>query len=188
LSGEVPWGDCIGLGDSSPAELLPWAVWSYPEARCFKGPTFITGAKLPQFVVPCYTDADNPAVAPDTPLPPFSHLDFDTLPISCLHSGILQSYVSAWLGYGIPAVREELEAAVRKLDAVKKPILELEKVPMQLGHWLVYEILEPISGSSWTHDGYYKMVCQQINCIDNDVVKCFIQKVMNLTVYEPSWL
>jgi hypothetical protein len=23
LSGEVPWGDCVGLGDSSPVELLP---------------------------------------------------------------------------------------------------------------------------------------------------------------------
>jgi hypothetical protein len=127
-------------------------------------------------VVPCYADADNPAVASDTLLPPFSHLDFDVLPISWLHSGILQSYVSARLGYGILAVREELEAEVRKLDAVKRPILEPEKVPMQIGHWLVYKILEPIPGSSWTHDGYYKMVCQQINCIDNDVVKCFYLK------------
>jgi hypothetical protein len=64
---------------------------------------------------------------------------------------------------------------VRKLAAVKKPILEPE-VPMQIGHWLVYKILEPIPGSSWTHDGYYKMVCQQINCIDNDVVKHFYPK------------
>ena len=127
-------------------------------------------------MVPCYTDADNPDVEPDTPLPPFSHLDFDKVPISCLHSGVLQSYMSARLGYGIPAVREELEATVRKLAAVKKPILEPEKVPMQIGRWLVYEILEPIPGSSWTHDGYYEMVCQRVNCIDNDVVKCFYPK------------
>jgi hypothetical protein len=99
---------------------------------------------LPTFVVPCYTDVDSPDVKQDTPLLPFYHFDFDKVPISCQYLGVLQSYVAATLGFSIPAVREELEATVRKLAAVKKPILEPEKVLMQIGCWLVYKILEPM--------------------------------------------
>jgi 5'-3' exonuclease len=172
----VTWGNCIGLGDSSPAELLPPAVESFQLARRFQGPTFITGSELPRFEVPCYTDTDNPDVEPDIPLPPFSRLDFNKVPASCLHSGVLQSYVSARLGYGIPVVREELEATVRKLASLKNPILEPEKVPMQIGRWLVYEILEPIPSSNWAHDCYFEAVCQRVNPITNDIVKRFYPK------------
>jgi hypothetical protein len=79
---------------------------------------------------------------------------------------LVVSYIVEWMGCeNIPF-----------LAAVKKPILEPEKVPMQIGHWLVYEILEPVPGSTWTNDGHYEMVCQQINCIDNEVVKHFYPK------------
>jgi hypothetical protein len=47
---------------------------------------------------------------------------------------------------------------------------------MQIGYWLMCEILEPVPGSTWTHDGYYEMACKQINCIVNDVVKRFYAK------------
>lgn len=91
----VSWGEYVGLGIISPAELLPSSVEDYNLARRFEGPTFVSGNELAPFPVPCYTSTDNPDVPPNTPLSCYARLDFEKVPVSCLHSGVLQSFISA---------------------------------------------------------------------------------------------
>jgi len=175
LEEEVSWGMCIGLGVASPAEVLPSNVREedYSSARRFRGPTFISGRDLPTFETLFYTVDDNPNVPPETPLPRYARLDFEKVPICCLHSGVLQSFITARLGYGITGNREKLEKAVQDLDFLKKPILEPEKVPIQIGRWLVSEALEPTEGSDWTHDGYFRAIRECVETIIDSVVKQF---------------
>jgi hypothetical protein len=88
----------------------------------------------------------------------------------------LSRLVSARLGYAIPGARIELEEKVRGLVSLSVPILEPEKVPMQIGNWFVYEILEPVEGSEWTHEGYFESVRERVQPIGNATMKRFYPK------------
>lgn len=172
----MSWGVSVGLGNECPSELLPNTVEDFSLARKFKGPTFETGAELPNFQNPVYSTKENPNVDPNTPLPRFARLDFDKIPIACCHSAMLQSFISARMGSAVPGTRDELVDHVERLIQLEKGILEPEKVPLQIAHWLVCEVLEPLPDSQWSHGDYFQVVKDKVESINASVIKRFYSK------------
>jgi hypothetical protein len=78
-------------------------------AKKFTGPTFQTGKELEPFLVPTYTQAENLSVPPETPLPYFARLSFNITLITCKNLQLLQSFITACLGYALEGNHEKLE-------------------------------------------------------------------------------
>lgn len=183
---ESCWGAAIGLGNISPAEVLPPSITNYADASKFIGPTFITGQVLEPFKTEKYTLADTqrwldpatkvPLIDPETDVPLFAKANWREYPISCAHSSILQAHAAAKLGYSVSGSRASLEKTVRGLLSNDKPILPPERVPMQIGWWMVHEVLENIEGQEWEREPYFDLIQNKVAAVDSDLVQRFYPK------------
>ena len=144
----------------------------FNKAKLFDGCSFTMkdGSKLPSYKAPkCGYALKN--LSPDTPIPDFSIIDFSVTPMRCCASVMLQCYVAAHVGYEDSKNREDLINLATKAHEYKKPMLEPEKVPMQIDAWSMQGVFLPSTGSNWQHDGYYVLLKQSTWKISDELFK-----------------
>ena len=89
--------------------MLPVEKQHYEKASAFDGCSFhaFNGDELPNYPVPMH-DLSRDYVPKCTPLPPFSVIYFDRIPIRCCQSLMLQRFMSSWMGSENSRNREDL--------------------------------------------------------------------------------
>lgn len=71
----------------------------------------------------------------------------------------MQSFIAARVGYPSPGCHEHLEKTALSFVDCRKLVLEPEKVPIQIGRWMVSEVLVPLDPNKrWQRDGYFEKI------------------------------
>jgi len=152
------WHELIGF---DPYTTLSISPSKFRECSTFLDFSFFTphGSPLRLFPVPTYSSNENKEVCSSVPLPRYARLDFDAIPLACMHISYLQGFLAARFGHSFDGARNDIEDAVRRAFSFGKQVMTLEKVPKQIGEWDVTEVLIPSSESSVWLDRFTAYAC-----------------------------
>jgi hypothetical protein len=157
------WEQLIGF---DPYATLAISPSKFRDLAQFKESSFLmpAGGPLPVFPIPLYLPSENPEVCSSVPLPRFARLDFEAIPLSCMHMFYLQGFLAARFGHSFDLGRSDIESFVQRAVAFGKSVMSPEKVPKQIGEWDVTEVLAPCNeGTVWLNR------LEAYNCIMNQL-------------------